>query len=166
MAERPAARTRTVSWPDPRVITEVAERSNGLDFLRALIEGRVPNAPFFEILGFRPTEAEEGRVVLSGETGEHLVNAAGSIHGGYMATLVDTATALALRTTLPVGRSLASMEVKVNYLRPLAATTGTILCEGRVVHPGRRVATAEARVADGTGRLYAHGLSTCLVFDR
>jgi uncharacterized protein (TIGR00369 family) len=109
------------------------------------------------------TEADEGRVVCTMVPGEDQYNPIGSVHGGVIATLMDSAMSCAVHTTLPAGTGYATLEVKANFLRPVAAGTMALTCEGRVIHAGSRVATAECRVVDGAGKLYAHGTVTCLV---
>jgi uncharacterized protein (TIGR00369 family) len=137
---------------------------NGLDFLRAIAAGELPGAPIAELIGFEPVEAEEGRVVFAALPGPQHYNPIGSVHGGLAATLLDSAMGCAVHTTLAEGSGYTTLELKVNYIRPITTETGRVLCEGTVVHRGGRVATAEGRViAEGTGKLLAHGTTTCLI---
>jgi uncharacterized protein (TIGR00369 family) len=136
----------------------------GLEFLRALAAGEGPAAPIGELMGFEPVEAEEGRVVFAALPGPQHYNPIGSVHGGLAATLLDSAMGCAVHTTLPEGMGYTTLELKVNYTRPITTETGRIICEGTVVHRGGRVATAEGRViAERTGKLLAHGTTTCLI---
>jgi uncharacterized protein (TIGR00369 family) len=138
---------------------------NGLEFLRAIAAGEVPGAPIAELMGFEAVEAEEGRVVFAALPGPHHYNPIGAVHGGLAATLLDSAMGCAVHSTLPEGVGYTTLELKVNFTRPITSETGRILCEGTVVHRGGRVATAEGRViAERTGKLLAHGSTTCLIF--
>ena len=137
----------------------------GLEFLRAIASGDAPGAPIAELMGFQPVEAEEGRVVFACVPGPQPYNPIGSVHGGLAATLLDSAMGCAVQSTLPEGRGYTTLELKVNFTRPITADTGRVLCEGTIVHRGSRVATAEGRVfAESDERLLAHGTTTCLLF--
>jgi uncharacterized protein (TIGR00369 family) len=136
----------------------------GLEFLRALAAGDLPGAPIADLLGFAPVEAEEGRVVFAATPDHRHYNPIGSVHGGLAATLLDSAMGCAVHSTLPAESGYTTLELKVNFTRPITAETGRILCEGTLVHRGGRVATAEGRVfAEATGKLLAHGTTTCLI---
>jgi uncharacterized protein (TIGR00369 family) len=148
----------------------------GLEFLRAIAAGELPGAPIAELLGFAPVEAEEGRVVFAAvpdarHSGGLRPPTAASrptpqllVHGGLAATLLDSAMGCAVHSTLPAGAGYTTLELKVNFTRPITTETGRILCEGTVVHRGGRVATAEGRVfAEADGKLLAHGTTTCLI---
>ena len=136
----------------------------GLELLRAIAAGDAPGAPIAELMGFEPVEAEEGRVVLAAVPGPEHYNPLGTVHGGLAATLLDSAMGCAVHTTLPEGAGYTTLELKVNFTRPITSETGRIVCEGKVLHRGGRVATAEGRViADGSGKLLAHGTTTCLI---
>jgi uncharacterized protein (TIGR00369 family) len=116
------------------------------------------------LIGFEPVEAEEGRVVFACVPGHQHYNPIGTVHGGLAATLLDSAMGCAVHTTLPAGAGYTTLELKVNFTRPITSETGRVLCEGSVVHRGGRVATAEGRVvAEGSGKLLAHGTTTCLI---
>lgn len=157
-------RTHHVSWSDPRLVAEAARGLSGLEFFQQAIAGEVPFAPIGELLGFAIVEAENGRVVFAATPAEYHFNPIGTVHGGFAATLLDSATACAVHTTLPLGQGYTTLELKVNYVRPITLQTGPMRCIGQVIHPGRRVATSEARLVDVQGKLYAHATSTCLVF--
>ncbi|MBI4183181.1 MAG: PaaI family thioesterase [Proteobacteria bacterium] len=156
--------THTVRWEDWSRLVEAKDKLGGLDFIHAIIEGRLPHPPFYEVLGFRVEEAEAGRVVMSGRPGEFLVHPGGGVHGSFSAALIESATGLAVWSRLPAGRGMTTLDIKVNYVRAMTTATPPVRCEAKVIHPGNRVATAEARVTDAAGKLYAHGLSTCMVF--
>lgn len=157
-------RTHHVRWSDPRLVAEAARGLSGLEFFQKAIAGEVPFAPIGELLGFAIVEAENGRVVFAATPAEYHFNPIGTVHGGFAATLLDSATACAVHTTLPLGQGYTTLELKVNYVRPITLQTGLMRCIGQVIHPGRRVATSEARLVDVQGKLYAHATSTCLVF--
>ena len=136
----------------------------GLELLRAIAAGNAPGAPIAELMGFEPVEAEEGRVLFAAVPGPHHYNPIGTVHGGLAATLLDSAMGCAVHTTLPDGVGYTTLELKVNFTRPITTDTGRVLCEGTVVHRGGRVATAEGRVlAERDGKLLAHGTTTCLL---
>jgi uncharacterized protein (TIGR00369 family) len=137
----------------------------GLELLRAIAAGEAPGAPIAELIGFEPVEAEEGRVLFAAVPRREHYNPIGAVHGGLAATLLDSAMGCAVHTTLPEGVGYTTLELKVNFTRPITTETGRILCEGTVVHRGGRVATAEGRVtAERDGKLLAHGTTTCLIF--
>ena len=137
---------------------------SGVEFLRAIVAGQLPQPPICATLGFRLIEAEHGFVVFEGTPAPCHANPIGSIHGGYAATLLDSCMACAVHASLAAGQTYTTAEIKVNYVRALTDATGPVRAEGRLIHAGRRMATAEGRLVDASGRLYAHGTTTCLVF--
>ena len=137
----------------------------GLELLNAIARGEAPGAPIAKLMGFEAVEAEEGRVVFACVPGAQHYNPIGSVHGGLAATLLDSAMGCAVHSTLPEGRGYTTLELKVNFTRPITVETGRVLSEGTLVHRGGRVATAEGRVwAERSGKLLAHGTTTCLIF--
>jgi len=137
---------------------------SGLEFLKGILEGRLPAAPITHTLGFGLTKVERGFVIFSGAPTWHHLNPIGSIHGGWIGTLLDSCMACAVQTTLEAGFAYTTLEYKVNCVRGLTETTGLVHAEGRVIHAGRRAGTAEGRLVDAAGKLYAHGTTTCMVF--
>jgi uncharacterized protein (TIGR00369 family) len=135
---------------------------SGLDFVRGLADAEAP-LRLGQLLGFRPVEVEEGRVVFELEPTEDVYNPIGSVHGGVIATLCDSALGCAVHTVLPAGVAYTTLEVKVNFLRKVTADTGVLRCEASVLSAGSRTATASCTVTDPAGRLVAHGTTTCLV---
>ncbi len=131
--------------------------------LRAIAAGEVDGAAIAELMGFAPVEAEEGRVVFAAVPERRHYNPIGTVHGGLAATLLDSAMGCAVHTKLPAGVAYTTLEIKVNYVRPMTASTGPVRCEATLIHLGGRTATAEGRVVDGQGRLYAHATTTCLI---
>lgn len=158
------ARRRTVRWDDPAGSMEAAGRLAGLPFLEAIRDGRLPDPPVSRLLGFALTEVGAGRAVFECEPSESHYNPIGSVHGGVISTLLDSALSCAVHTTLPAGSGYTTAELKVNFVRPVVTGTGRLRSEGRVIHVGSRLATAEARLTDASGKLYAHAVGTCLVF--
>ena len=160
-----APRERTVAWGDPKAAARAGRTMAGLDFLRAMRDGVLPPPPALVLLGVEMADAEPGRVVMRLAPGEHLYNPLGSVHGGLIATLLDSVMGCAVHSTLPRGRGYTTLEIKVNFLRAVTDATGVVSAEGRVVHAGRQAAVAEARLTDSAGKLYATASTTCLVFD-
>jgi uncharacterized protein (TIGR00369 family) len=158
-----AQRTLTVTWEDPVATAAKGAELGGLERLRALVAGELPPPPIAELLGMRLAEVEEGRAVFEVEPGEQHYNPIGVVHGGLAATLCDSAMGCAVQSALPVGVAYTTLELKVNLVRALTFDSGTVRCEGTLIHLGGRVATAEARLVDGAGRLCAHATTTCLV---
>jgi uncharacterized protein (TIGR00369 family) len=139
---------------------------SGLEFFRQMMAGAIPPPPMVALLGLRLTEAEAGRVVFVGTAREEFYNGMGVAHGGWAATLLDSALGCAINTTQPPGRSFTTLELKIYYTRPLRREVGEVRCEATVIHTGRRTAIAEARVVDSDGKIYAHGTTTCIVVER
>lgn len=138
---------------------------SGLEFLQAMIEGRLPAPAMAGTMGFRLVEVAQGEAVFEGEPWPGLLNPLGSVHGGWALTLIDSAAGCAVHTTLPAGIGYTTVETKVNFSRPIAPDGGTIRCEGRVVTRGRQIATAEARLLDSAGKIVAHGTSTLMILE-
>ena len=136
---------------------------SGLEFLREMIAGRLPAPPIAETLGFLLAEAEPGRAVFEGTPSPALLNPLGSVHGGWALTLIDSATGCALHSELDAGFGYTTVETKVNFVRPIAPDGGTVRCEGRLLSRGRQIATAEAKLESGDGKLLAHGTSTLFI---
>ena len=129
----------------------------GREMLQAMIEGKLPAPPIAQTLGFRLVEVGDGQYVFEGDTGPHLLNPLGGVHGGWALTLIDSAM-------LPAGVGYATVETKANFTRPIKHDTGRVRAEGRVVGRGRQIISAEARVLDSSGRILSHGTSTLMVF--
>ena len=159
-----AARTRTITWADPRALAEAGRGLSGLEYLQKIVAGELPPPPIGALMNFGLAELGEGQAVFTVAPAEYHYNPIGVVHGGLAATLLDSAMGCAVHTTLPAGVGYTTLEIKVNYVRPLTVETGEVRCEARVIHVGGRTATAEGRVLDGEGRLYAHATTTCLIF--
>ena len=164
MAEgKESPRHRAVCWDDPAASAEAAGRLAGLSFLEAIRDGRLPAPPVGQLVGFTLTEVERGRAMVQCEPSESPYNPIGTVHGGVISTLLDSALSCAVHTTLPAGTSYTTAELKVNFVRAVVVGTGRLRAEGRVIHAGSRLATAEARLTDAAGELYAHAVGTCLI---
>jgi uncharacterized protein (TIGR00369 family) len=160
-------RSRTFSWEDPIAIRDAGLTMSGLEFIKAVFEGKLPPPPIAATMDFSGAEAEEGRAVFVGEPGEFLYNPIGVVHGGFAMTILDSAMGCAIQTTLAAGERYTSLETSVNFVRPITTETGRVRCEGTVLHRGARVATAEGKlIAEKTGKLLAHGSTTCLVIPK
>jgi len=158
-------RTRTFSWSDPAVIGSQSAGRSGLDLLRAMISGDLPGPPVMHMLGVERIEAEEGRVGVFMSPQEFHYNPLGTVHGGVLATLLDTATGCAVHSTLPAGIGYTSLDLTTKFLRPVTVNSGTLHCVGTVMSRGRTMALAEARLTDAKGRLVAYATSSCLLFE-
>jgi uncharacterized protein (TIGR00369 family) len=158
-------RERTFTWADPELTAEASRGMAGLELMRGLRDGTIPAPPIVALVGLSLTEVDEGRVVMRLTPAEYHYNPIGSVHGGILATLLDSVMGCAVHSTLPKGRGYTSLEIKVNYVRAVTHESGELSAKGKVVHGGRRSAVAEAKVVDGKGRLCATASTTCLVFD-
>ena len=157
------ARHRLVTWHDPADLRRRAQGLTGLDVLHRFASGLLPAPPVAELVGFEPTFVSPGLVVFAYEPREEHYNPLGTVHGGIVATVLDTAMGCAVQSELDAGVGYTTIELKTNFVRPVTLASGRLRAEGRLVHGGSRIVTAEARLADGEGKLYAHATSTCLV---
>ena len=143
---------------------QVAGRS-GLELMQAMLRGELPYAPIARTLDFQLLEVGEGRAVFQGAPGPGHLNPMGGIHGGWYATLLDSALGCAVHTMMPPGRGYTTAELGVNLVKAIGTKVQRVRAEGRVLHCGRQLATAEARLVGPDGTLYAHATTTCLVFE-
>ena len=157
-------RSRTVTWHDPVVTAAGAMARSGLETMQAIRDGDLPPPPIAKLFQMDVVGLETGRVEFSCVVDESVYNPIGVVHGGLVCTLLDTVAGCAVHTTLPRGVGYTSIELKVNYLRAVHATSGPLLAIGRVVKPGNRVAFAEGEVRDAGGRTVATATSSLLVF--
>ena len=137
----------------------------GLEQMQAMLAGELPFAPIARTLDFSLIRVEPGVALFQGKPGPAHFNPMGSVHGGWFATLLDSALGCAVHTLMPVGRGYTTAELSVNYVRGLSPKVGRVRAEGKVIHCGRQLATAEARLFGPDGTLFAHATTTCLVFD-
>ena len=146
------------------VTPDILKTYNGLDFLKGIVDGTLPQAPIAETLGFLLVEAEPNRAVFEGLPDFRYYNPIGTVHGGFTATLLDSALACAIFTTMVKGEAWTTLELKVNFVRAITKDTGPVRAEGRIIYRGRTVATSEGDLKDLSGKLYAHATTTCMVF--
>jgi len=139
---------------------------DGLGYLRALAADELPQPPLVALLGFRLTVVDPGHVTVVGVPRDAFYNGAGVIHGGWSAALLDTALGCAVNSLTSAGRAFTTLELTVNLTRPLRQEVGEVRCEANVLHVGNRVATAEARIIDSQGKLYAHATTLCILVER
>jgi uncharacterized protein (TIGR00369 family) len=158
-----APSARIVEWYDPAIVADAAPGMSGLEFLRAIMEQKLPPPPIAKLMGFRPVEVETGRVVFEVTPDESVYNPIGAVHGGLVCTLADTVAACAVHSTLPAGVAYTSIDLNVSYTRPVTRDSGTLRAVGTVVKPGRRVAFSRAEITDGAGKVVATATSSCLV---
>ena len=163
-AEEAAIRARVTLPPQPLRPQDVAGRS-ALEAFHAMIQGEAPPAPIGWTLDFILVDAAPGFAVFQGRPQPKHYNPMGTVHGGWFATLLDSALGCAVAAALPAGKAYTTLELKVNIVRALTDKVPLVRAEGRTVHVGNQTATAEARLLGPDGRLYAHASTTCLVFD-
>lgn len=163
--EVPMNRSRTIRYhsPDPAQ-AKLFERT-GLEQLRALIDGTIPPPPISSHIGLEFVSVTDGEVVMTAQPDESHYNPIGSIHGGFFATVLDSACGCAVHSTLPAGVGYTSLEIKISFLRPITAETGTVTARGWVTRRGRNASFAEADIRDKEGRVLATASSTCLIIN-
>lgn len=161
--EEAAAIAATLAQPGVADVDTLKSMS-GLEFLQAIRDGKLGPPPIGPTMGFHPISVEQGRVVFQGEPSPGVYNPIGSVHGGWAATLLDSCMACSVQTTVDKGYGYTTVEIKINYVRPITLKTTPLRAEGRVIAAGKRIATAEGKLIDADGRLYAHGTTTCLIF--
>jgi len=156
-------RHHTVTWSDPDRCARDSAAISGLDYLWGICQGRLPQPPIARLVGYRPLAIENGRVVFELKPAEYHVNPFKTVHGGILSTLLDTAMAAAVLSTLPRGKTCTTLELKVNFVRSATPHSGSLQCRAEVIHAGRRIATVQGRIVDASDRLIAHGTSTCMI---
>ena len=156
-------RTLEVQWEDPLALAETGRKLSGIEFLRAIRDGKLPHPPICALLNYRLVEVDPGHAVFEGTPGEQHYYPIGVVHGGIAMTLLDSAMGCAVQTRMPAGGGYTTLEAKTNLVRAVSASTGKLRAIGKVLHVGKRMATAESRLEDLEGKLYAHATTTCLV---
>ena len=158
-------RERSFTWEDPLAAVELGADLPGLELMQGIIAGTHPSPPIARLLDMSVIEVEHGRAVFALEPAEWMYNPIGSVHGGIAATILDSCMGCAVHTTLPAGVGYTTTDLQVRYLRSMRTGAGRVLAEGRVVHAGRRTATAEGRLflEDDPGVLFAHGSTGCVI---
>jgi len=160
MSEQPAIAARNGRHPPAEKLVEMRR----LDFIRAIMLGPHPPPSMAVLIGFNIVEAEEGRVVFSGAPNSDHLNPMGVVHGGYAATLLDSAMTCAVQSTLKSGLAATTLDIAVHFTRAATPGSGPLRAEGKIVHVGRQFATAEGRLTDVEGRIIAHATTSCLIF--
>ena len=150
----------------PAFVPATEHEGTGLEYLRRIVAGEIASVPIGDTLGFRPVDVEHGKIVIAGTPDRRSYNLIGTVHGGWTASILDSAMALATLSSLDEHHLFTTLDIKVNYVRGMTADTGEVRAEGRVVNAGRRVILSESRLTDGAGKLLATGQSTCLVIPR
>ena len=158
-------KSRTYTWKNPSIGAEAALKLSGMEYLTKMLNGEIPGAPIADTVGFWLDEIREGVAVFKCNPADYLYNPIGTVHGGVAATLLDSSMGCAIHTTLEVGTAYTTAELHVNYVRPITSETSTLTCTGNVIHRGRKLATAEAKITDEAGKLYAHGTTTCMIME-
>lgn len=146
------------------VPAQIATAGSGLAFLRGMLAGDLPGPPISEASDFWLAEVDEGRAVFEGNPSARFFNPLGTIHGGWISTLLDSAMGCAVHTTLRPGFGYTTVDMTISFVRAVMPASGTVRCEGKVIHVGGRIATSEGKLFDASGKLLAHGTETCLIF--
>jgi uncharacterized protein (TIGR00369 family) len=157
-------RSRTFSWENPLANLDKLGGRTGLELFQAMIAGELPPPPIMKLMDMERLTAEFGSVTVTLRPQEFHYNPLGGVHGGVIATLLDTAAACSVHTTLPAGVGYTSMDLTTKFLRPVTVESGLLTCTGSVLSQGRRTALAQAQLTDEQGRLLAHATSSCLIF--
>jgi uncharacterized protein (TIGR00369 family) len=156
-------RALEVRWEDPVALADAGRELSGIEFLRAIRDGKLPHPPICALLGYRLVEVEPGYAVFEITAAEQHYNPIGVVHGGIAMTLLDSAMGCAVQTQRPAGGGYTTLETKTNLVRAVTASTGRLRAIAKVLHLGKRTATAESRLEDLDGKLYAHATTTCIV---
>ncbi|OJF13544.1 PaaI family thioesterase [Couchioplanes caeruleus] len=160
-----AERSRTFAWSDPAEHASLLGRRSGLELLQAMSTGELPPPPVMHMIDIVGMDVTEGSVTLHLDPQEFHYNPLGTVHGGVLSTLLDTAAACSVHSTLPAGVGYTSLDLTVKFLRPVTIASGRLTTTGAVLQRGRRTALAEARMTDAAGRLVAHATSSCMLFE-
>ena len=156
-------RSATIEWSDPMPLAQAGRTMPGIEFLRAIRDRRLPAPPIAALLGFDLVEVEPGHAVFEVVPSERHYNPIGVVHGGLAMTLLDSAMGCAVQSQMPAGSGYTTLEAKTNLVRAITGDTGKLRAIGRTLHVGKRMATAEGRLEDAAGKLYAHATTTCMV---
>jgi uncharacterized protein (TIGR00369 family) len=149
----------------PSGLVAIRRQLSGLEFFRKMIAGELPPPPLVVLLGLKLVEAEPGRVTFTGVARDEFYNGMGVAHGGFAATLLDSALGCAINTVMPAGRVFTTIDLQIHYTRALRKETGEVRCTATVLHVGSRTATSEGRIVDAAGKIYAHGTTTCILVE-
>jgi uncharacterized protein (TIGR00369 family) len=156
-------RTRTIAWADTAIYHKAYNELSGRAFLEALLAGTLPPPPVNLTLGIRLVEVHDGRIVFAMQPEEYQYNPGGVVQGGVITAILDAAMACAIQTQLAAGQFATTLEMQQHFVRPLTVKVGEVRAEGKIIHVGNTIATAEGRLTDTTGKLYAHATTTCMI---
>lgn len=156
-------RTRTISWDDPATGVAQAMNMSGYDYLQAMLKGDLPAPPLLKALDLQAVSFEKGVAVFSFIPQEFHYNPIGSVHGGVITAILDSAMGCSLQSLLPAGTGYTTLDLKINFLKAITLKSGQLTATGKIIHAGSRTALVEAQLTDETGKVYAHGLSTCMI---
>ena len=159
-----SSRTRTFEWEDPMIGAASARTMSGMDYLNAMLRGEIPRPPISHTMDFALESCSEGRAIFTVTPSEFHYNPIGMVHGGLAATLLDSALGCAIHTMLPAGAGYTTLELHINLVRAITKDSGPLRAEGEIIHLGRSMGTAQARLSGVDGKLYAHGTTTCMIF--
>ena len=154
---------RTYRWADPAEIAKAAEGRSGLDLIRAMVEGKVPPPPVGSLIGVSDFTAEKGKVSCAFDPAEFHYNALGAVHGGVIATVIDIVLGSAVHSTLKAGQGFTTLTLELKYHRAATTKSGRLIATAEVVTRGREIVTAEAKLVDKNGRLFANATSTLMI---
>ncbi|MES2591235.1 MAG: PaaI family thioesterase [Bacteroidota bacterium] len=158
-------RTRTFSWNDPSIGAQQASQMSGMEYIEAMLNKQLPGPPVIETLDFKLKSIEPGKAVFSFVPAEFHYNPIGSVHGGVISTILDSAMGCSVHSLLPKGKAYTTLELKVNFLRAITKENAELFAVGKIIHCGNKTALVEAQVIDSQNKVYAHGVSTCLIFN-
>jgi uncharacterized protein (TIGR00369 family) len=156
-------RSVTIEWSDPMPLAQAGRSMAGIEFLRAIRDRKLPPPPIARLMGFDLVEVDTGHAVFEVVPGERHYNPIGVVHGGLAMTLLDSCMGCAVQTHMPAGSGYTTLEAKTNLVRAITGDTGRLRAIGKTLHVGKRMATAEGRLEDASGKLYAHATTTCIV---
>lgn len=156
-------RQRTFSWEDPLIGAQQALQMKGIDYLRAMSEGTIPLPPILHTLDFKIKSLEEGKVGFSFLPQEFHYNPIGTVHGGVISAILDSAMGCSVHSILPAGKGYTTLELKVNFLRAITQKSGEMIATGKIINAGSRTVLAESQITDAEGKVFAHSVSTCLI---
>jgi uncharacterized protein (TIGR00369 family) len=156
-------RERTITWQASSLGDKAARTLTGIEYLRAMARGDAPPPPLSLLMAFTLDEIEEGKVIMSAIPAEYHYNPRGVAHGGLAATLFDSALGCAVQSLLPPAHAAPTLQLQTNFIRPITTATGKLTCTGEVIHFGKKTATAEGRLTDASGKLYAHATGTFMI---
>ena len=158
-------RTRTITWQDPTEGARKAMEISGMDYLAAMADGAIPMPPILHTLDFKANSFEKGQAIFAFVPQEFHYNPIGSVHGGVITAILDSAMGCSLQSLLPAGTGYTTLELKVNFLKAVTIGTGELSAVGKVIHHGSRTALVEAQLKDESGKIYAHAVSTCMILN-